>query len=219
MTLANNKGKNWHLQLMKFYVITDDENGMKITLKNLSRRFSHSEAISTCGLSLGTLSWLQPLFNPQKGLRSTQRGRLVRKRTGHMPSVAFESSSFWLPSLTSPLPPPSQSFTFFCSQGNTYSPPSHLNYNRQTGLFSPKVAWGKAERKDRFFFFFLSCVFLILFLNTASPFSPSLIPFKINVSSGFICSHWKKKISLYFSKNISLDVLEIVALKWNKQEI
>lgn len=29
MTLANNKGKNWHLQLMKFYVITDDENGMK----------------------------------------------------------------------------------------------------------------------------------------------------------------------------------------------
>lgn len=30
---------------MKFYVITDEENGMKITWKNLSMRFSHSGEI------------------------------------------------------------------------------------------------------------------------------------------------------------------------------
>lgn len=84
---------------MKFYVITDDENGMKITWKNVSMRFSHSEALFTCGLSLGTLFCLQPLFNSRKGPRATL-GVWLAQTAEHKPYFQL------------PLEPPPSSFIF-----------------------------------------------------------------------------------------------------------
>lgn len=132
------------------------------------------------------------LYSPWKLSRSTQNGRSAQTAE-HGPSLPSVLSipppfSFILCSSHSLLPP--FPFTISWTQGKTYSPPSNLSYNKQPAC---SLLWHlEVERKIRRVLYFFLVYFLFFFLNIASCFSPSLIPFKINISSAFICSHWKK---------------------------
>lgn len=151
---------------------------------------------STCALSSGTLFYLQPLLNPRKGPRSTPGVMLARPAERGHPCGLLSSASLQLHSVHSSFFLSSPSFTITWSLGNTYCPPSNLNYNKQPAFsFQWLLTYQRKEENFVFLsrvllvpFFFLSFSF---FLNIASCLSSSLIPFKINLSSGFICNHQK----------------------------
>lgn len=136
---------------MKFYVITDDENGMKITWKNVSGRFSHSEALSTCGLSVGT--FLTPIF-----IRTLDRSRCEARsahRTQAMPTASSCTLSFLL---CAPhfLSPPFHSHLL--GSREHLPPPFNLSFNKQPASY---LLWlhGRKEEENFVFLSFLRVYF------------------------------------------------------------
>lgn len=63
---------------MKFYVITDDENGTGITRKTVSRRLGHSEAASIWAHTSGA-RLTSTFIRPWEGPSPTPGARLAQK--------------------------------------------------------------------------------------------------------------------------------------------